>query len=289
MKMCELFGQGKTVVSCEVFPPKKTSPVDSIYKTLDGLKDIQPDFISVTFGAGGSSTVNQTTREIASIIQNQYHIPAMAHLTCVAAGREDVDQMLADLKAAGVENILALRGDVNPNIPPKKDFLHADELVSYIRANSDFGVSGACYPEGHPQSPDLVSDIRYLKQKVDAGAQHLVSQLFFDNDDFFRFLERCRIAGIDVPIEAGIMPVLSAKSIQRMVSMCGASMPGKLTRLLARYGDHPEAMREAGIAYAIDQISDLIAGGVDGIHLYTMNNPAVAKQIADSLTSVRKV
>lgn len=289
MKMCELFGQGKTVFSCEVFPPKKTSPVDSIYKTLDGLKDIQPDFISVTFGAGGSSTVNQTTREIASIIQNQYHIPAMAHLTCVAAGREDVDQMLADLKAAGVENILALRGDVNPNIPPKKDFLHADELVSYIRANSDFGVSGACYPEGHPQSPDLVSDIRYLKQKVDAGAQHLVSQLFFDNDDFFRFLERCRIAGIDVPIEAGIMPVLSAKSIQRMVSMCGASMPGKLTRLLARYGDHPEAMREAGIAYAIDQISDLIAGGVDGIHLYTMNNPAVAKQIADSLTSVRKV
>lgn len=289
MKMCELFGQGKTVFSCEVFPPKKTSPVDSIYKTLDGLKDIHPDFISVTFGAGGSSTVNQTTREIASIIQNQYGTPAMAHLTCVAAGREDVDQMMADLKAAGVENILALRGDVNPDVPPKKDFLHADELVSYIRANSDFGVSAACYPEGHPQSPDLVSDIRYLKQKVDAGAQHLVSQLFFDNEDFFRFLERCRIAGIDVPIEAGIMPVLSAKSIQRMVSMCGASLPGKLTRLLARYGDHPEAMREAGIAYAIDQISDLIAGGVDGIHLYTMNNPAVAKQIADNLTSIRKV
>lgn len=289
MKLYELFGQGKTVFSCEVFPPKKSSPVDSIYKTLDGLQDIHPDFISVTFGAGGSSTVNQTTRQIASIIQNQYHTPAMAHLTCVAANREDVDQMLADLSAAGVENILALRGDINPDVPPKTDFRHADELVSYIRANSDFGVSAACYPEGHLESPDLISDIRYLKQKVDAGAQHLVSQLFFDNEDFFRFLERCRIAGINVPIEAGIMPVLSKGSIQRMVSMCGASLPRKLTRILGRYGDHPEALREAGIAYAIDQIADLIAGGVDGIHLYTMNNPDVARQIAGSLSSIRSV
>lgn len=288
MKLCERFGQGKTVFSCEVFPPKKTSPVDSIYKTLDGLNDIRPDFISVTFGAGGSQ-VNQTTREIASIIQNQYHTPAMAHLTCVAAGREDVDRLLAELKADGVENILALRGDPNPNVPPKTDFAYASDLVSYIRANSDFGVSAACYPEGHLESPDPVSDIRHLKEKVDAGAQHLVSQLFFDNEDFFRFLERCRIAGINVPIEAGIMPVLSKSSIQRMVSMCGASLPRKLTRILARYGDHPEALREAGIAYAIDQISDLIAGGVDGIHLYTMNNPQVAKQISDSLSSIRQV
>ncbi|OUQ82265.1 methylenetetrahydrofolate reductase [NAD(P)H] [Flavonifractor sp. An100] len=288
MKLHELFQTGKTVFSCEVFPPKKTSPVDSIYKTLDGLKDIQPDFISVTFGAGGSQ-VNQTTREIAAIIQNQYHIPAMAHLTCVAAGREEVDGLLAGLKADGVENVLALRGDVNPSVPPKTDFLHANELVSYIRSTSDFGVSAACYPEGHLESPDLVSDIRYLKAKVDAGAQHLVSQLFFDNEDFFRFLERCRIAGITVPIEAGIMPVLSASSIQRMVSLCGASLPRKLTRLLGRYGDHPQALREAGIAYAIDQISDLIAGGVDGIHLYTMNNPDVARQIAGSLSSIRSL
>ena len=288
MKLAELFGKGRTVFSCEVFPPKKTSPVDSIYKTLDGLRDIHPDFISVTFGAGGSQ-VNQSTREIAGLIQNQYHIPAMAHLTCVAAGREDVDRLREELKAEGVENILALRGDVNPDIPPKTDFAHASDLVSYIRAHSDFGVSAACYPEGHLESPDLVSDIRHLKEKVDAGAQHLVSQLFFDNEDFFRFLERARIAGIDVPIEAGIMPVLSRSSIQRMVSMCGASLPSKLTRILARYGDHPAALREAGIAYAIDQISDLIAGGVEGIHLYTMNDPAVAQQIAGSLTSIRSV
>ena len=289
MKIAELFGKGKTVFSCEVFPPKKTSPVDSIYKTLDGLKDIRPDFISVTYGAGGSSAVNQSTQEIASIIQNQYHITAMAHLTCVACTRGEAAELLAGLKRNGVENVLALRGDRNPDFPPKTDFLHADELVSFIHRRGDFGVSGACYPEGHPESPDMIHDIRYLKQKVDAGAQHLVSQLFFDNDDFYRFVERCRIAGINVPIEAGIMPVLNKGSIERMVSMCGASMPRKLTRILARYGDHPQAMRQAGMAYAIDQIADLIASGVDGVHLYTMNNPAVARQISDSVASIRTV
>ena len=247
MKIAELFGKGKTVFSCEVFPPKKDSPVDTIYQTLDGLKDIKPDFISVTFGAGGSQ-VNQSTREIAAIIQKQYHIPAMAHLTCITATRGEVTELLYDLKADGVENVLALRGDRNPDYPPKTEFLHADELVAFIRRRGDFGVSAACYPEGHPESPDAVSDLRYLKQKVDAGAQHLVSQLFFDNEDFLRFLERARIAGITVPIEAGIMPVLNQKSIERMVSLCGASIPRKLSRILARYGDHPEALREAGIA-----------------------------------------
>ena len=154
MKLCELFGKGRTVFSCEVFPPKRNDSVDSIYQTLDGLKDIRPDFISVTFGAGGSQ-VNQTTREIAALIENRYHIPAMAHLTCVAAGREDVDRLLADLKSDGVENVLALRGDVNPDYPPKTDFKYASDLVSYIRAREDFGVSAACYPEGHLESPEI--------------------------------------------------------------------------------------------------------------------------------------
>jgi len=288
MKIRELFGKGRTVFSCEVFPPKRDTPMESIYQTLEGISEIRPDFISVTFGAGGSD-VNRSTHEIAHLIQNKYHITAMAHMTCAATGREDVDRLLSELTASGVENVLALRGDPNPDVPPKTDFAHASDLVSYIRSRGDFGVSAACYPEGHLESPDLVSDIRYLKAKVDAGAQHLVSQLFFDNEDFFRFLERCRIAGINVPIEAGIMPVLSAKSIQRMVSLCGASMPRKLTRILSRYGDHPEALREAGIAYAIDQIADLIAGGVDGIHLYTMNRPDVARQIAGSLSSIRNI
>ena len=287
MKIAELFGKGRPVFSCEVFPPKKDTPIDSIYETLDGLKDIRPDFISVTYGAGGSSNVNHSTQEIASIIKNKYHIPAMAHLTCVACTKEEATEVLAGLKANGVENVLALRGDRSPDYPPKTDFLHASDLVSFIHRRGDFGVSAACYPEGHPESPDLVSDIRHLKEKVDAGAQHLVSQLFFDNDDFLRFVERCRIAGINVPIEAGIMPVLKKSSIERMVSMCGASLPRKLTRILAKYGDHPEAMREAGLAYAIDQITDLMAAGVDGIHLYTMNNPEVAKYISSSISTLR--
>ena len=193
------------------------------------------------------------------------------------------------VESSAVFRRLALRGDVNPDYPPKTDFHYASELVAYIREKGDFGISAACYPEGHFESPDLVSDIRRLKEKVDAGAQHLVSQLFFDNDDFFRFLERAPIAGINVPIEAGIMPIQSKNSIQRMVTMCGATIPSKLTRLLAKYGDHPEALREASIAYAIDQISDLIAGGVDGIHLYTMNNPDTAKAIAEAISSIRTV
>ncbi len=288
MKLRELFGRGRTVFSCEIFPPKKDAPADSIFHTLDGLSELRPDFISVTFGAGGSQ-VNRSTAEIAAMIQDRCHIPSMAHMTCVAVGRAEAEHMLAALRESGVENVLALRGDVNPDYPPKTDFAHASDLITFIRAQGDFGISAACYPEGHVESPDLASDVRYLKAKVDAGAQHLVSQLFFDNEDFFRFLERCRAAGIDVPIEAGVMPVLSKSSIQRMVSMCGASMPRKLTRILARYGDHPKALREAGIAYAIDQIADLIAGGVDGVHLYTMNQPDVARQIADSLASIRRV
>ncbi len=289
MKLRELFTSGKTVFSCEVFPPKKTSPVDSIFRTLDGLKDIRPDFISVTYGAGGSARVNQSTQEIASIIQNKYGIHSMAHLTCVGADKADVDRTLEQLKKDGVDNILALRGDFNPDYPPKTDFTYAADLIRYIRERSDIGISAACYPECHPESPDPVSDIRHLKEKVDAGAEHLVSQLFFDNDDFYRFRERCSLAGINVPIEAGIMPVLNAASIQRMVSLCGASIPRKLSRILARYGDHPQALREAGIAYAIDQIADLIAAGTDGIHLYTMNNPDVSRKISDSITSIRSV
>lgn len=289
MQINELFGQGRTVFSCEVFPPKATSPVDTIYKTLDGLKEIRPDYISVTFGAGGSE-VNQSTREIAGIIQKQYGIPAVAHLTCVNYSRDEVADLLSGLRADGIDNILALRGDRNPEVEPKTDFQYASQLIRFIRErDGQVGISAACYPEGHPESASMVDDLRHLKEKVDAGAQRLVSQLFFDNDDFFEFVEKARIAGITVPIQAGIMPVLNRKSIERMVALCGASLPRKLTRILSRYGDHPQAMREAGIAYAIDQISDLIAGGVDGIHLYTMNNPDVARRIADSIASIRAV
>ncbi|NCB62070.1 MAG: methylenetetrahydrofolate reductase [NAD(P)H] [Clostridia bacterium] len=288
MSIAQLFKDKSTVFSCEVFPPKKTSPIETIYTTLDGLRAVHPDFISVTFGAGGSGGRNLTC-DIASIIQGQYGIPSVAHLTCVNHTKAEVEALLEGLKARGVTNILALRGDRESEASPKTDFQYASQLIEFVKSRGDFHISAACYPEGHLESPDLVSDTRHLKEKVDAGAEHLISQLFFNNDDFFAFRERCAIAGIQVPIEAGIMPVLGASQIQRMVSLCGASLPRKLTRLLSKYGDHPEAMRDAGIAYAIDQITDLIAGGVQGIHLYTMNNASVARRISESISSLLKV
>lgn len=285
MKICELFKKDHTVFSFEIFPPKKDGSIETVYKTLDELTDLTPDFISVTYGAGGSNP-GCSTREIASIIKDKYHTESIAHLTCVNSTKTDIDRVMDEFKTYGIENVLALRGDINPDIEPKKEFLHACDLIAYMRERSDLGFSGACYPEGHPEAGSLDEDIANLKLKVDAGASHLMSQLFFDNDMFYRFLEKARAAGINVPVEAGIMPCINAKQIQRMITMCGASLPHKFTRLIARYGDNPEAMRDAGIAYAVDQIIDLAANGVDGIHLYTMNNPYVARKISESVSRV---
>lgn len=285
MKISEMFGKGKTILSFEVFPPKKTMPVDTIYETLDGLKDLNPAFISVTYGAGGNSA-DRTTCEIAAAIKHKYGIESAAHLTCVNNSREDILKILGDFKECGVENILALRGDINPNVPPKYDFKYASELITFIKEHGSFGISGACYPEGHLDSENMVEDILNLKKKVYAGAEHLMSQLFFDNSCFYNFLEKARIAGVNVPIEAGIMPVTNKKSIERMVSMCGASLPPKFTKMMQRYENNPDALRDAGIAYAIDQIVDLISNGVDGIHLYTMNNPYVAGKISNAVSSL---
>ncbi len=288
MKIAELFKPGKTVFSFEIFPPKKDGSIDTIYSTLDGLSDLRPDFISVTYGAGGSEA-NVITSEIAGLIKRKYNTESIAHLTCVNSSKEDIDFQLAQFKKQGIENVLALRGDINPDIPPKKDFAHASDLISYMKERSDLGFSGACYPEGHVECESLDKDIENLKIKVDAGASHLISQLFFDNASFYRFIEKARAAGITVPIEAGIMPCVNAKQIQRMVGMCGASLPMKFTKMIARYENNPEAMRSAGIAYAVDQIIDLCANGVNGIHLYTMNNPVIARKIAESVSSVIRV
>lgn len=282
MDINNLFKDERQSLSFEVFPPKKTSSINTVYNTIDALEDLKPDFISVTYGAGGSITNNRTCK-IASYITNKHHMAAVAHLTCVSVGKEDVDYILDDLKANGIRNILALRGDINPDIPPKKDFLHASDLITYIKSRGDFQVSAACYPEGHLEAKNLVEDILNLKKKVDAGAEHLISQLFFDNDKFYDFREKTDIAGIHVPIEAGIMPVTNKNQIERMVSMCGASLPRKFTLMLQRYENKPEALRDAGIAYAVDQIVDLLAHGVSGIHLYTMNNAYVAEQITKSV------
>ena len=288
MNIADLFKK-KTVFSFEVFPPKKESGVETIYKTLEELKQLNPDFISVAYGAGGVGVANATTVDLCSKIKNEYGIETIAHLTCLYNTKEDIDRILEELKEKGIDNILALRGDVNPNFELKHDFRYASELTEYIMSkNMGFNVSGGCYPEVHQEAESMIADIKNLKKKIDAGADHLISQLFFDNNAFYDFIEKVRIAGIDVPIEAGIMPVTNKKQIERMVSMCGASIPAKLSKVLQRFGDNPEAMRDAGISYAIDQIIDLVANGVEGIHIYTMNDPYIAGKITKSVESIIK-
>lgn len=284
MKISSLF-KDRTVYSFEVFPPKKTSSIDTIYNTLDELEDLKPDYISVTYGAGGN-TADTLTCDIASIIKNKYKIEPLAHLTCVSSSKSDIDTILDGFKTNNIDNILALRGDINPNSFPKDDFKYASELVSYIKQKGDFSVSGACYPEVHPGAENMIEDILHLKNKVNMGADHLISQLFFDNSTFYSFVEKARIAGITVPIEAGIMPVVNKKQIERMVSLCGASLPAKFTKVMQRFENNPEALRDAGIAYAVDQIVDLISNGVDGIHLYIMNNPYIARKISESVINI---
>ncbi len=288
MKIDRLFNKNRTVFSFEVFPPKKTSSIDTIYKTLEELEGLKPDFISVTYGAGGLEAGNSKTCEIASRILDKHNITSMAHLTCVNSNKEQIDKELKALEKNGIKNILALRGDINPDLPRQNDFVYASDLIKYIKETTGdtFHISAACYPETHGESKDLKTDILNLKTKVDAGARHLISQLFFDNNFFYDFQEKTAIAGIDVPIEAGIMPVINAKQIERMVSMCGASLPPKFSKMIQKYADKPEALKDAGIAYAIDQIVDLISNGVDGIHLYTMNNPYVARRILEAVGSL---
>ena len=280
MNIADLFKK-KTVFSFEVFPPKKESGVETIYKTLEELKQLNPDFISVTYGAGGVGVANATTVDLCSKIKNEYGIETIAHLTCLYNTKEDIDRILEELKEKGIDNILALRGDVNPNFELKHDFRYASELTEYIMSkNMGFNVSGGCYPEVHQEAESMIADIKNLKKKIDAGADHLISQLFFDNNAFYDFIEKVRIAGI--------MPVTNKKQIERMVSMCGASIPAKLSKVLQRFGDNPEAMRDAGISYAIDQIIDLVANGVEGIHIYTMNDPYIAGKITKSVESIIK-
>lgn len=283
MKIRELFDK-KTIFSLEVFPPKKTSSVDVIYKTLEELGDIHPDFISVTFGAGGSGN-SRYALDIASKIRENGIIP-MLHLPCINFTKEEIDSALDEAKSRGIENILALRGDINPDITPIKQFSHASDLIPYIKTRGDFDVAGACYPEGHPDSETLDEDIENLRKKVDSGADHLITQLFFDNEYFYNFRDKAVKAGINVPIEAGIMPVVNKNQIERMVTTCGASLPHKFVKIMQKYGQNPEAMRDAGIAYAINQIVDLAASDVDGIHLYSMNNAYVARKISESVSGV---
>ncbi len=281
MKILDMYNENKTILSFEVFPPKKTSPIESVYGVLEELCSLNPAYVSVTYGAGGTASDN--TCAIASRIKHDYNIEALAHITCVNSTSSEVESVLEEFKKNDIDNVLALRGDVVPDIPPKTDFKYASELTEFIKSYGGFHIAGACYPEIHPEAESDITDIINLKKKVDAGAEFLISQLFYDNNTFYDFTKHCRLVGINVPIEAGIMPVINQKQIQRMVSLCGASLPAKFVRIMNRYGDNPEAMRDAGIAYAVDQCVDLIANGVSGIHLYTMNNPYVARRIIEAL------
>ncbi len=277
MKISNLFQQKKVVYSFEIFPPKVNDDISKIYDTLAQLKDIRPDYISITYSAGGSK--NSRTAELAKIVKDSYGIEPLAHLTCINSTKQEALQDLVDI---GVENVLALRGDrIEGQV--RSDFAYASELVKYIKSVRDMDVAGACYPEGHPESANIVEDIRHMKIKVDHGVSHLNSQLFFDNDDYLKYLDMVRLAGIDVPIQAGIMPLVKASQLNGIVKMTGAKLPSKISRMYNKFADDPDSLMEAGIAYATDQIVDLLSSGVDGIHLYIMNNAYVARRITQNV------
>lgn len=285
MKISEIHKEKGKSLSFEIFPPKKDSELNNIDETLAVLCELEPDFISVTFGAGGSSNCNRTI-ELAKKIKREYHVEPVVHLTCLHYNKAEINEFAKVLTAEGIQNILALRGDKNPNIQGKEDFEHAADLIRFLKPQTDFCFLGACYPECHPESGSRIREMKYLKEKVDAGAEVLLSQLFFDNEQFFRFHENCRIADINVPIIPGIMPVINASQIKRMVTMCGATFPERFQKIICKYETNKEALFDAGMSYALSQIIDLLVSDIDGIHLYTMNNPFVARRICEGIRNI---
>ncbi len=279
------------LLSFEIFPPKKDSPIDTIFTTIDALKDLNPDFISVTYGAGGSN--KDRTVEIAALIKHQYGIESLAHLTCISSTKDEIENILTILKKNKIENILALRGDLpqDPNFkfPTPLHYHYASDLVYHLKQKNDYSIGAACYPEGHIECSNIDKDINYLKTKVNAGVDFLITQLFFDNEQLYTFLDKIKKADIKIPIIAGIMPLLSKKQIEHCMTLSKATLPRKFTRILEKHGDNPAVLSEAGIAYATDQISDLLSWGVQGIHLYTMNRPDIARRIVENTSTLRSL
>lgn len=275
----------KQTLSFEVFPPKKDGEFEAAFEVLDSLGRLSPDFISVTYGAGGSRS--KKTVEIASYIQNTLKIDALAHMTCVGCKKDALLQVAEDLKASNIKHVLALRGDRPRDMSDEqyesRDFTHADDMITFLKKNTDLCIAAASYPEKHYEAFSKKSDLEYLKKKQEAGAAFLITQLFFDNDAFYDFCERARKCGITLPICAGIMPITSAKQLGTTISLSGSSVPKPLADIIASYGDNPEDMRKAGIDYAIRQILDLQQNKADGIHIYTMNKPKMAAEIVSAI------
>lgn len=285
MYIKDLFSKKRFVFSFEIFPPKATSPIDTVYKTLEALSDLRPDYISVTYGAGGGSNQNKT-REISSIIKNKYEIEALAHLTCISSTKEEIKNILHELKEENIDNILSLRGDIPKDEEVEGDFKHSSDLAKFIMDNEYFDLGGTCYPEGHYDSKNIEEDVINLKEKIEAGVTHLTSQLFYDNNAFYEFMNLVKKHNINVPIQAGIMPITNKNQIERIVSLSGTKIPEKYLKIMDKFENDKDAMADAGIAYATEQIIDLMSNGVDGIHLYTMNNPYVARKTHNNLISL---
>lgn len=283
MKITELLKDDKPCISCELFPPKAGSELQNALKIVDKIAEIKPHFMSVTYGAGGTSAGQ--TLAIAKAVE-EHNIPALAHLTCIDATSDGIDGMLANFRANGIQNVLALRGDAVTDKP--REFMHASDLMRKISASGDFCIGGACYPEGHPEAGSLDKDIENTKKKIDAGCEFLVAQMCFDNNIMYNYMYRLLRNGIDVPVVAGIMPVTNAKQINRICELSGTKLPPHYRAIVERFADDPQALMQAGIAYALGQIIDLIANGFKNIHVYTMNKPEVIGGIMKNLSEIIK-
>ena len=291
MKLSELLNNDKLSLSFEVFPPKTDTAFDSVKHATEEIAKLSPSFVSVTYGAGGGTS--KYTLDIAKNINEQYGVPTLAHLTCVSSSKETVRDKIREIKEAGIQNIMALRGDLTPELEnsdrSKWAYHHAVELVRDIKeTDADFCIGGACYPEIHPESENQKEDIKHLKEKVDAGCSFLTTQLFFDNNLLYNFLYKIREAGITVPVIPGIMPITNANQVERAIKLSGSFMPQRFKSLVDKFGHSPEAMKQAGIAYATDQIIDLFANGITNVHVYSMNKPDVAGKIQNNLSEIIK-
>lgn len=288
MKLSELLKQDKIMMSFEVFPPKTSTAFESVKNATEEIAKLKPSFISVTYGAGGGTS--KYTFDIAKNIMETQGVPTLAHLTCVSSTKDTVHQKIEEMKEAGIENVMALRGDLPEDMTDSDrtgwDYHYAIDLVRELKENGDFCIGGACYPEIHPESRNQLDDIKYLKEKVDAGCDFLTTQMFFDNNLLYNFLYKIREAGITVPVIPGIMPITNANQLDRAIKLSGSFMPQRFKSLVDKFGDNPSAMKQAGIIYATDQVIDLYANGIKNVHIYTMNKPDIAQKIQSNVSDI---